>query len=789
MYQALHAGWTLRCEDSARDIRELPASVPGCVHTDLLRAGLIDDPYFAENEAGLNWIGRVPWSYETRFTWQPTGETHTDLVCEGLDTVATLTLNGTVLGSTANMHRGYRWPVAELLRAGTNTLHVRFDSPYEYAETHRAAMGFRPGPYAEPFNYIRKTACNFGWDWGPTLVTSGIWQPIGLHSWSDARIAGVRPLVTLSDDHATGHVEVHVGVERTGDAPVRVTAELAGKEASVTVADGEDSAVISLDVADPALWWPRGYGEQPLHPLTVRVGDERWTREIGFRSVEVDPEAFRFVINGKPVFVKGFNWIPDDCFADRVTEERLAERFDQAATAGANLLRVWGGGRYESEEFYHLADRLGLLVWQDFTFACAAYPEEEPFRSEVEAEARHQVTRLSSHPSLVLWCGNNENIEGEQDWDWREPLAGRSWGAGFYYDLLPKIVAELDPSRPYWPGSPYSGSPDVRAQEPSRGTVHIWDVWNRRDYAHYSSYTPRFVAEFGFQGPPTYATLRRSCPDDPLGIGAGHQKAEGGDRKLLAGLGAHLPQPRDFDDWHYLTQLNQARALTHGIQHFRALMPYCMGTIVWQLNDCWPVSSWAAVDGDGRRKPLWYAMRRLYAPRLLAFTGGELALVNDTDTSWSGELVLQRLGFDNLLLHRSGIGVDVAPRSVRRIDLTGELMEAGTPARELVSAQLGEERALHFFTEDPASELPPARFTATARPSADGLEVRVTAHTILRELALFPDRLDPQATVDDQLVTLLPGESVTFRVSTARDLRPHDLTTFPVLRCVNEVRP
>lgn len=785
MYRALHDGWTLRAE--GKDIAGVPADVPGCVHTDLLAAGLIDDPYQDDNEAGLSWIGRTDWTYETTFDWTPGDADRADLSCEGLDTVATVVLNGVEIGSTANMHRSYRWPVRELLREGANTLRVRFDSPYAYAEEQRTALGERPGAYAEPYNFIRKTACNFGWDWGPTLVTSGIWQPIGIHTWSQARLAEVRPLVTVQD--GVGRVDVHVSVERADARPLTVTAEIAGVSEGVRLEAGQTTAVVGVEVPEPELWWPRGYGEQPLYPLVVRLGEEIWEGEVGFRTVELETEAFRLVINGRPVFVKGFNWIPDDCFPNRVTPERLAERFGQAVDAGANALRVWGGGRYESEDFYRLADRMGLLVWQDFPFACAAYPEEEPFRGEVEAEARQQVARLAAHPSLVLWCGNNENIEGEQHWDWREPLAGRSWGAGFYYDLLPKIVTELDPTRPYWPGSPYSGSPELDVHDPERGTVHIWTVWGTHDYTHYAAYTPRFVAEFGFQGPPTYATLRRTSSDEPLTAQSSHQKAEGGGAKLLRGLGEHLPEPRDFDDWHYYTQVNQARALAFGIERFRALSPYCMGTIVWQLNDCWPVSSWAAVDGDGRRKPLWYGMRRVYAERLLTFTGGGLAVVNDTDRPWSGEVAVTRLDLTGAELAAERAAVTAEPRSVAHIELPDALTSPSDAAHELLAARLDGERALSFFTEDPETAFPPARFDAEAEQVPGGVRLHITARTVLRELAVFPDRLDPSATVDDQLVTLLPGERRTFHITTDQALDAAALTAFPVLRCVNETKP
>ncbi|MEV0380936.1 glycoside hydrolase family 2 protein [Nonomuraea sp. NPDC050643] len=778
-YRPLHDGWTL----SSPGLKGVPATVPGCVHTDLLAAGLIDDPYLDGNEHRLAWIGRTEWTYRTTFTWSPDEHERTDLVCDGLDTVATLILNGVPLGSTANQHRSYRFPVRHLLREGGNELVARFGSAYAYAEERRAALGERPGPYDEPYPFIRKMACNFGWDWGPNVVTAGIWRPIGLESWSGARLAEVRPLA-----RADGTVEVRVRAERATEEPLTLTAEIAGVTAEMRLTGR--SGVLGLRVPEPRPWWPRGYGDQPLYDLTVRLAEQEWRGRIGFRDVELDREAFALKVNGVPVFVRGANWIPDDCFPSRITRDRLAARFGQATAAGVNLLRVWGGGRYESDDFYDLADERGLLVWQDFPFACAAYPEEEPFRSEVEAEARQNVARLTPHPSLVLWCGNNENLEGHADWGWRERLGGRSWGAGFYHDLLPSIVAELDPGRPYWPGSPYSGAPHLPPNDPARGTVHIWDVWNREDYARYAGYRPRFVAEFGFQGPPAYATLRRASSDEPLTPDSSHQKAVDGQAKLLRGLGGHLPAPETFDEWHYLTQLNQARAMAFGIERFRSLMPYCMGTIVWQLNDCWPVTSWSAIDGDGRRKPLWYALRRAFADRLLTLQDGELALVNDAPGPWSGELHLTRHSLTGEPLAKEVVAVHAAPRSVLKVALPASVAVPDDPARELLAARFGGCRVVSCYAEDPAMMFPRAAYDAHVERAEDGYRVIVTAVTVLRELALFPDRLDPGASVDDQLVTLLPGESAVFHVATGRELDAGALTRFPVLRCVNEeVRP
>jgi beta-mannosidase len=780
--------------------------VPGCVHTDLLAAGLISDPFLDDNETLLGWIGRADWTYETTFDWTDSGDPRVDLVCAGLDTLATLTVNGTEVGHTANMHRGYRFPVKHLLREGTNDLRVRFDSPYRYAEALRDELGDRPNAYPEPFNFIRKMACNFGWDWGPNLVTSGIWRPIGLDSWREARLARVRPLVTV--DSGVGQIAVHVDLERTGDEPLRVTAAVAGAHAEVTVEPGQSSTVVQLEVHDPALWWPRGYGDQPLHDLDISLSTvdgtalDSWRRRIGFRSVRIDTtpdehgSAFTVVVNDVPVFARGVNWIPDDPFPNRVDRQRYATRLGQACAAGVNAIRVWGGGIYETDDFYDVADELGLLVAQDFLFACAAYPEEEPLRSEVAAEARHQVVRLAHHPSLLIWTGNNENIWGYADWGWPERLAGRTWGEGYYHDLLPGVVAELDPTRPYWPGSPYSGDRARHPNDPSHGTMHIWDVWNTDDYLKYRSYTPRFVAEFGYQGPPAYATLRRALSDDPLAPDSPgmrhHQKAVDGDAKLQRGLDAHLPVPRDFDDWHYLTQLNQARAVSVGIEHFRSLYPVCMGSVVWQLNDCWPVTSWAAVDGDGRPKPLWYALRRVYADRLLTIQprDGGLALiaVNDGPTQWTVEIPVTRLTIAGEPRAKTSVELSVPPRGATTVPLPVDLSTSDDSLRELLLADAEDQRAWWFFAEDRDITYPRASYDAVVEPADDGgMRVTVTAHTILRDLTLYPDRLDPSATVDGAMITLLPGEAHTFTVHSAHSLDPARLTTKPVLRCVNDL--
>ncbi|GGX14567.1 beta-mannosidase [Streptomyces malachitofuscus] len=784
-------GWILRHPDGSAEA--LPASVPGCVHTDLLTAGLIPDPFLGRNETEVAWVGRRDWTYETELRTVAGAHEQTDLVFDGLDTVAEILLDGRPLGSVRNMHRSYRFDVTGL----SGRLTVRFACAYAEAEAVRGAVGERPGAYAEPYQYVRKMACSFGWDWGPTLVTAGIWRPVRLEHWSTARIARVRPLVTVED--GVGLVELAVDVERSRvEAPLAVEAAVGGVRARAEI-DGTRGTV-RLRVPDARLWWPRGYGEQPLYDveLTLLHGEEEldsWRRRIGFRTVELDTSAdahgtgFTLVVNGERLFARGVNWIPDDVFPSRITRERYRRRLEQAAGAGVDLVRVWGGGIYESEDFYDACDELGLLVWQDFPFACAAYPEEQPLRGEVEAEARENVVRLMPHPSLVLWNGNNENLWGFRDWDWEPSLAGDSWGEGYYLGVLPRIVAESDPTRPYTAGSPWSGSWRHHPNDPAHGTHHSWEVWNRADYADYRRDVPRFVAEFGWQAPPAYATLRRALPGEELAADSPdvlhHQKAEDGNGKLERGLARHFAVPEgDFDRWHYLTQVNQARAIAAGIEHWRSHWPVCAGTVVWQLNDCWPVTSWAAIDGDGREKPLYHELRRLYADRLLTVRadggGPVVAAVNQAAEDWHGTLRLRRMSVDGTVIAEAEPVLAVGARTVSLVGVPAELVPAGP--KEFLVADAGALRALHFPVPDREIPYPRPEFEVAVAP--DGITVR--ARTLVRDLLLQADRLDPDARADRGLVTLLPGEEVTIGVRGWKTPDPE--TARCALYCVEPTR-
>jgi beta-mannosidase len=859
--QQLNDGWSVR---AVGDVSEVPAPlrglamsarVPSCVHTDLLRAGKIEDPYRDLNEFKTRWIGLTDWEYRTTFDADAKLFDHEriDLVCDGLDTVATIVLNGTEVARTQNMHRGYRFDVRPWLKRGGNELVITFTSPVKYAEQMQRELRGQPycnGP-GGPFNFIRKMACNFGWDWGPALPTSGIWRGIRLEGWNRARVSAFCPHVLRADSN---QALVVIDVAFDGNAEgcrLSLALDKGGGEVVARVRDQivEGTSVrLELTIDKPLLWWPRSHGEQFLYELVSGLHDEKgyelgndWSGlDYGLRIVELDTAPddigakFVLKVNGKPIFCKGFNWIPDDCFLDRACEPtRVRQRIQQAVDAGANMLRVWGGGIYETDDFYDICDEMGVLVWQDFPFACAMYPEEEPLRSEVEAEARYNVARLAHHPSLAIWNGCNENIWAYRDWGWKdsEEVKGRTWGLGYYLDLLPRVVKELSPTIAYWAASPWSGDPDpddgIHPNADTHGNMHVWRPWFHEDYASYRKFNARFCSEFGFQSPATYASIASVVPPEARDFGSiemrhrqksGDRVRDDGDRRNLRHLiryfnlpGAQelldalespdpkstvpycgceplhpanvLPSKVNFDDLHYLLQVNQARALTLGVEWFRSRMPRCMGTLYWQLNDCWPgATSWSCIDGDGRKKPLWYATRRFFADRLVTFQpepDGSLSLyvINDTDKAYVDEVKLLHYDFDGEMYAKRKYEINVAPRSVQRIPV--HLDPPADPARQFLQAS-GHD-AYWFFGPDKELKYPRPAFDAAWKKG------RLTLHakTFMRDVCIFADRLDPNATVSDQLITLQPNMTFTFEISSEKQLTLEQLTTAPVLRCVN----
>lgn len=798
--------------------RRILATVPGCVHTDLLAAGLIADPWHGLAESDQHWIGHSDWTYRTTLPPVPPASRH-ELLFEGLDTIAEVSLDGVRILSAHDQHRSWRVDVTHLLGDGEHHLEVRFAAPADWAAERERRIGAWPRSYPDPMNQIRKQASDFGWDWGPTLLGAGIPRPVSLVSWDIARLAEVRVSATAPGGVARLRADARVESANSSvvaDHGLHLEVRIADEAVRADVADG--AAHVDLSIPGAALWWPRSHGAPTLHECVVTLRDatghalDAWSGRVGFRDVAIVSEpdeigrSFAIHVNRERVWIRGADWIPDDTYQSRITPARIEERIDQAVAANMDLLRVWGGGTFESDAFYDACDRAGLLVWQDLPFACAAYPEDPATMADVEAEVRQAVTRLGSHPSLAVWNGSNECIWGWFDWGWQDPLAGRPWGLGYYLELLPRLLAELDPDRPYQPSSPWSGDLAIHPNDQAHGTSHLWDVWNRLDYEAYRQSRPRFVPEFGYQAPPNHATLREALGPDGMALDSpallAHQKASGGMAKLQRGLDRRFPGIERLDDWQFLAQLEQARALWVGVTHLRSLHDICQGSVVWQLNDCWPSISWSLIDVAGRRKLSWYAVRAAYRDRLATFAvePGDagmphdvgmphVVLVNDHAEPWAARGEVRRVGVEGRVRATMPIDVTVASRAAASVPLPATVAVPADPRAELLVLDVDGTRDAWWFVDDPDLTAGPPDLDVRVTATEDGALVEVATRTLARELCLLADHVLPDATVDRALVTLLPGERTAFRVSASGPVRADALEALgrrPALRAAND---
>ncbi|MEE9404122.1 MAG: hypothetical protein V3V20_04465 [Algisphaera sp.] len=869
-----HAPWRLTAQPSAEtqgllsaELRTalsagVNATVPSCVHTDLLAAKLIEDPYGLDAEHRLRWMGHTDWTYSTTFELSPAALAHDslELACDGLDTVATLTLNDQTIGHAANMHRRHRFDLKTAARSGANTLTLHFRAPLDAADEAQERLGKLPhrghgaNKIETPHNAIRKMACSYGWDWGPVIPSAGIWRNIRIEAWSTARIAHVRPAVTqATKDQATVTLAIDFDLAQSSAPPttsntqLSATAQLVdpkghqvatahlplGNTAGNTTDTHTGHTLLHID--QPQRWWPVGHGDQPLYTLTVNLHDthgqtlDSTLHRIGLRTVTLDttPDTqsgngshveglplggqMTLKVNGQAVFLKGANWIPDDCFPARSEEpDRLKRRINQLVAAHGNCLRIWGGGVFPGTDFLEHCDQTGVLIWQDFMFACAGYPEEEPYRSEVEAEARDNVARLCPHPCVVIYNGNNECIWGAFDWtpDFKallDPANTRGWGLHYWLDLLPKVIEELDPSRPYWPASPWSGSMDHHPNQNRRGNRHIWNVWHGDgQYRNYLGHYPRMATEFGYHGPPHAATLLPHVPHDQRQWNSPalnfYNRNGGKGQQVHTNLRLaddFIPPHDNLDDWLYLAQVMQARALDMGCTWFRALAPWCSAAVYWQWNDCWPVSSWSAIDSGEREKPLYHATKRFFAPQLATIKPtqpvpegqaiGSLAvyLHNDTHCLWDGPLTAQRVDLQGNVLDSLTLTTHTSPRSTQRIDLPDTWLDRPTDTALIVRGANTPD-AWWWFAPDFDLPYEPAQLEVQLTPTGpEQYQLTLHAQSLIRDLCFYPDRLHPNATINDNLFTLLPGDRVNLTLTCPTAIDLDTLTTAPVMQSVN----
>jgi beta-mannosidase len=665
-YQSLAGPWKFR--QTNKD-EWMPATVPGGVHTDLLALGEIPDPFVADYEKQVEWIGETSWEYRRIFNISADflKENKQFLVCDGLDTLAEVTVNGKVLGQTANMFRHWTWDVKGLLKEGENEINILFLAPLTFIAERQQGLKLWGGGDIPGGSHVRKAPSQWGWDWGPKLPPIGIWKDLRIEGYCVAKLEDVH----IRQKHVDGKVTVtaKVVVEAWNRESLSVIATLTApngmkQTTSVDVAYRTE-AVIEVD--DPQLWWPHEYGQQNLYQLEVALLEETSVLDarkytIGLRTIELKQEpdewgeSFTFFVNGVPIFAKGANWIPADSFPTRITNEHLEYLIKSAADAHMNMLRVWGGGFYESESFYDLCDRYGMLVWQDFTFACGVYPADRVFSENVRVEAIENIRRLRHRASLALWCGNNEMEAGWHDWGWNKTAdAGNQiLKAGYdhmYHRLLHNVVATEDPDTFYWPSSPSSGIPFAEPNSAQRGDMHYWDVWHgRKPFTAYRAQFPRFMSEFGFQALPPYKTIQTyASPEDEnmtSYIMEHHQRSPVGNGLMVSQMTDTFRIPKDFQSLVYLSMVLQAEGIRYGVEHWRRNMQRVSGTLIWQLNDCWPVASWSSIDYFGRWKALHYAARRFYAPILLSVeddgTRMSMHVTSDLMKEWKG-LVRWRL--------------------------------------------------------------------------------------------------------------------------------------------------
>jgi beta-mannosidase len=818
----LDRGWQFRQTDSgASNADWMAATVPGDVHLDLMANKRIPDPFYRDDEAKLQWIEQASWEYQDTFDVPAglLGKANVDLVFDGLDAAAEVYLNDAHVLSANNMFRIWRVPVKDHLHAGKNVLRVEFPSPIKAAEKVAATDPWQAKTHTEPKTYIRKAAYEYGWDWGPRFVTSGIWRPVRLEGWDKVRIAdfAIRQRdVSREVAHIDAQVEIEAASAGTvlvhvdywqnellrkgkGDTQKNKTINPPFVSTKAVVHAGKNLIDLPIEIRQPTLWFPAGYGDQSRYEFTADLFAESTASPAieervvttGLRSVVLDrhPDqwgrSFQFVVNGIPVFGKGADVIPFDSFPNRVTTADYRRILESARDANMNMIRHWGGGYYETDEFYSICDELGIMVWQDFMFGNDWQPGTYAFKLNIEAEAEDQVRRLRNHPSIVIWSGNNET-EVALNWGQRGSLPmDVKWQMWQDYltefsGILNRVVARLDAETPYWPSSPSSDYEETTANYGrgyQSGDAHIWDVWHGRvPFSTYETHRARFVTEYGFQSFPEMQTIEAfTQPEDRKNIFTPvmlvHQKNNEGNDIIHNYLLKDYPEPKDFPSFLYVSQVLQAEGIKIGAEHMRRSMPETMGSIFWQLNDCWPVASWSSIDYYGRWKALQYYARRFYAPVLVSphVEDGavKVYIVSDKTEAQKASVRVRLMDFDGKVLLEEKQDVEVTPLASKvYLDWPfAKLMQAGAAdtSRVFVVADLcaGDKtvsRNLTYLAPTKEVHLKAAALKVESSVADGKLHIRVSSPVLARSVYIAFGDLDVK--VSDNYFDVLPGETV-----------------------------
>ena len=767
----------------------LPATVPGGVHTDLMALGKIPDPFVADNELKVMWVAETDWEYRRTFNVDSSllAQENIILACDGLDTIADVYFNNTYLGHAQNMFRSWEWDVKDLLHKGENEIRIFFGSPVRFITAKQAQLPLQGGGDIPGGPHLRKAPCHWGWDWGPKLPPIGIWKDIRLEGYA-ARLANIH----LRQQHEQdGRVTITADIEADAKPNAVLTASLKisdpdGKEWLIEDAmfniyadDNEQTCSLQAEIKNPRLWWPNGYGPkrpegQPLYVVEVTLKDgetilDQRNYKIGLRTIELFQEPdqwgkeFAFYVNGLRLFAKGADWIPADLLPTRITEDHLEMLIKSAADANMNMLRVWGGGYYPEEMFFDLCDQYGILVWQDFMFACGIYPADADFFENVQIEAIEQIRRLRHRASLALWCGNNEMEQGWCDWGWNKPddPLNQRLKDGYdrmFHQVLPELLEFEDPDTSYWPSSASANTPFDGANNQVQGDCHYWDVWHgRKPFTAYRTQFPRFMSEFGFQALPPLKTIATYA--DPADwnmtsyIMEHHQRSGSGNGAMVAQMTDTFRMPKDFPSMVYLSLLLQAEGIRYGVEHWRRNRNRVSGTLIWQLNDCWPVASWASLDYFGRWKALHYAAKRFYAPLLLSVedTGKTMKihitsdLVEPVDTlvCWrletidgqniqKGEQPVRAMALADTLVGAHDFSAQVTPETQRNLVFITELWQNGQQVA----------RSITPFVANKHLELRNPELSLKTRIEDQTIFVDVSAQTLARFVELSIEGAD-----------------------------------------------
>ncbi len=812
----LQSDWQFRQSDSSK---WFPATVPGTAHTDLLANQLIDDPFYRLNEKQQQWIDKVDWEYQTSFTLTEDilRKQHIELVFEGLDTYADVFLNDQLILTADNMFRNWRIDCKPFLKT-ENKLHILLKSPIKIGLEKLNALGYQlPADNDQSENgglekqrvsiFTRKAGYHFGWDWGPRLVTSGIWRPISVEAWNQTRIEDVQIIQNQLDNETANLTMV---TEIQADAAFPASLEVWYQDSQIATEEVQLQAglhfyEINFDIKNPNLWWPNGLGEAFLYPINLKLITNKTLTDtahidVGLRTLRLvrEPdsigESFYFEVNGRPVFAKGANYIPNDIFLPRVTPQHYERVVQAAADANMNMLRVWGGGIYENDLFYDLCDQHGIMIWQDFMFACAMYPGDSAFLENVRQEAIDNVKRLRNHPSLALWCGNNEieNAWGPYDenrgWGWkqRHSAAERAaiWQAydTLFHHILPEVVQQFDAKTPYWHSSPSAGMGKLAGENTPSGDVHYWGVWHgQHPFSDFKKYKARFMSEYGFQSFPTMASVARYTePEDwdlDSDVMTAHQRSGIGNQRIRAYMEQDYVVPQDFEQLLYVSQLLQAEAIRTAIEAHRDAMPYCMGSLYWQLNDVWPVASWSGIDSYGRWKALHYTAREAFknivvnvdqADSLLRFI-----VVSDFMKEQNALLQLEILTFDGDTLFNKSIPITIPENQAQEVFAISvkEILAKANSQKVLLSVRLMEngqmiDRALHYFVSPKELLLPDPEITVDVTKTKGGLLIDIKTDKLVKNLFLINDSIERH--FSDNFFDLPAGERKEVFVATNR---------------------